>query len=667
MGELWRPPPGSTAHGPNACPLAPTLDADIAFLPRYGVDAVALAEAQTRARLFAMPAADMAIRTGLVSETIYSRCLAHDLGLTFTETPPPAPEPFFQHWPANRIAGGARYIRGLGIESGHWQGHVAPDAEMIDVLRTGLTNGGGEQLRQELAIAPRSANRAVLEKQCEPSLVQEAEKGLEDRHPEASARRVIEPRQAVILLIVIQILFVLIWFAPNALVLGLHLAASVFYLSCVALRLVAAASFRKMERMVVPANERRIDRSQDHLLPVYSVLVPLYGEAGEVPGLLQALLKLDWPRERLEIKLVCEGDDPQTIYAVRTCLASVPPGLADLVTVPPHHPRTKPKALNFAMPLCSGDFIVVYDAEDRPDPLQLREAFARFYTSDFELGCLQAPLTIHNAKQGFLPLMFAAEYAGLFEGILPFLARHKAPIPLGGTSNHFRRIVLETVGGWDAFNVTEDADLGVRLARHGYRIGVLRHPTYEEAPVRFDIWLKQRTRWFKGWYQTWLVHTRQPVRLMRELGLKGTIVFHIMITGMIVSALIHPFLLYFVLIKMSAAFAMGWTFLVFDPLFFFDLVTVSLGYLAMARLAWVTLPVRRLGVVRTGLWGLPIHWLAISVAAWRALWQLFTDPHQWEKTRHTLSSPIPAAVNAPVQAPVRAPMPKNSMDEPTAG
>ncbi len=593
-----------------------------------------------------MPAADLAIRQGLVSETVYFRCLAHDLGLAFTETPPPAPEPFFRHWPAADIASGARYIRGRGVENGHWQGHLAPDKQMIGVLRKGFANGGGDQLRQELAISPRSANRAVLEKQCEPSLVQQAEKGLEDRHFKASARRVIEPRQAVILLILIQVLVVLIWFAPETLVLGLHLGASMFYLSCVALRLVAAAAFRKKERVVIPERKRTIDRSQDHLLPVYSVLVPLYGEAGEVPGLLDGLLKLDWPHERLEIKLVCEGDDTETVDAVKSCLATVPPGLADLVTVPPHHPRTKPKALNFALPLCSGEFVVVYDAEDRPDPLQLREAFARFYTSDLELGCLQAPLSIHNSGRGFLPMMFAAEYASLFDGILPFLARHNAPLPLGGTSNHFRRIVLETVGAWDAYNVTEDADLGLRLARHGYRIGMLRHPTYEEAPVRFDIWLGQRTRWFKGWYQTWLVHMRQPIRMMRELGVRGTIVFHIMITGMIVSALIHPFLLYFILIKFYAAFSLGWSFLVFDPLFFFDVATISLGYLAMARLAWVTLPVRKLGLVRGGLWGLPLYWLFISVAAWRALWQLFTDPHAWEKTHHSQSSPLPTG-NAP--------------------
>ena len=630
MGEMWHPPPHADDRRPTRAPGSARdstirLDADIDFLVQYGIDFETLRQVQNHARRFGIPAADMVIRHGIVPELVYYRCLAHNLGLSFTETTPAAPEPFFHHWPADKIAGAARYIRGLGVESGQWQGHVAPDAEMIDVLRAGLANGGGAQLRGELAISPRSANRAVLEKQCEPSLVQEAEKGLEDRHPKASARRVIEPRQAVVLLILLQVFVALTWFAPEALVLGLHLAASAFYLSCVALRLVAAAAFREKERLVLAFSERRIDRSQDHLLPVYSVLVPLYGEAGEVPGLVDALLQLDWPIERLEIKLVCEGDDLETVEAVRSRLRGVPPGLADLVTVPPHHPRTKPKALNFALPLCSGEFVVVYDAEDRPDPLQLREAFARFYTSDLDLGCLQAPLTIHNARSGFLPMMFAAEYAGLFDGILPFLARHRAPIPLGGTSNHFRRMVLEAVGGWDAYNVTEDADLGLRLARYGYRIGVLRHPTYEEAPARFDIWVKQRTRWFKGWYQTWLVHMRQPVRLMRELGVKGSIVFHIMITGMIVSALIHPFLLHLILVKFIAAFSHGWSFLIFDPLFFFDLTTVLLGYLAMARLAWVTLPVRKLGLVRAGLWGLPLYWLAISIAAWRALWQLFAD------------------------------------------
>ena len=174
----------------------------------------------------------------------------------------------------------------------------------------------------------------------------------------------------------------------------------------------------------------------------------------------------------------------------------------EIVVVPQGGPRTKPKALSFALPLARGEFVTVYDAEDRPHPGQLREAHATFATAGPELACVQASLVIDNASAGWLPLMFAVEYAALFDGLLPTLAAHAMPLPLGGTSNHFRRAALEAVGGWDPFNVTEDADLGLRFARFGYRALTMPLATHEDAPVTFRAWLNQRTRWFKGWMQT---------------------------------------------------------------------------------------------------------------------------------------------------------------------
>ena len=99
---------------------------------------------------------------------------------------------------------------------------------------------------------------------------------------------------------------------------------------------------------------------------------------------------------------------------------------------------------------------------------------------------MQARLAIDNASDGWLSRHFAAEYAGQFDVFLPALAKLRLPLPLGGTSNHFRADVLRKVGGWDPFNVTEDADLGMRLARFGYRTGVIGSTTWEEAPVAFS-------------------------------------------------------------------------------------------------------------------------------------------------------------------------------------
>lgn len=231
-------------------------------------------------------------------------------------------------------------------------------------------------------------------------------------------------------------------------------------------------------------------------LPVYSVLVALYKEAEVVPDLLVGLGLLAWPRSKLEIKLVCEQDDAETIAAI-----NVHPlrSFVEVILVPPSLPRTKPKALAYALRLSRGELIVLYDAEDRPHPMQLAEAWQRFQTAGRDLACLQAPLEIANRQENIIANMFGFEYAALFRGLLPWLADNRITLPLGGTSNHFCRDVLEEIGGWDPYNVTEDADVGLRLARHGYRCETLSCPTREQAPADFASWHRQRVRWFKGW------------------------------------------------------------------------------------------------------------------------------------------------------------------------
>ncbi|MEN0041509.1 MAG: glycosyltransferase, partial [Pseudomonadota bacterium] len=240
------------------------------------------------------------------------------------------------------------------------------------------------------------------------------------------------------------------------------------------------------------------------------------------------------------------------------------------------------------------------------------------------------------ADESWLSKMLAIEYSSLFDGLLPFLARIRAPLPLGGTSNHFKMDALGNCGAWDAWNVTEDADLGVRLARFGYRTDVLRAPTWEEAPIHFRAWRNQRTRWFKGWMQTWLVHMRNPVALSSDLGLRGTLMFHVMVTGMIGCALVHPLLLGFLafwVVEVWNGLAAGEVISWWVPV---DLATVLAGYITFAWLAVRSLRWRGRGLLIRGLAWLPIYWMALSIAAWRALLHLITKPHQWEKTEHRL-------------------------------
>ncbi|MEL7429835.1 MAG: glycosyltransferase family 2 protein [Pseudomonadota bacterium] len=366
-------------------------------------------------------------------------------------------------------------------------------------------------------------------------------------------------------------------------------------------------------------------------LPVYSLLVPLYREANQVEALTQHLAALNWPLEKLDIKLICERDDPQTITAIHDAKL---PACFELVIVPRAEPRTKPKALNYALPLCRGEFAVIYDAEDRPDPNQLREAWSRFAQGDPDLACLQAPLIISNSRQSWLSAMFHLEYLTLFRGILPVLAKWRVPIPLGGTSNHFRKSALQDVGGWDPYNVTEDADLGIRLFREGFHCSTLDLPTFEEAPPSFMPWLKQRTRWVKGWMQTILVHTRNPAQLTRDLGFKNTAVFHLLLTSIVISSLVHPVFLASVAIELwrldTHTSLYGW----FTGYGMFNLVA---GYTTYGLLAHVVM--RNEGKKRYLflLISLPLYWMLISIAACRALVHLIVKPHRWEKTPHGLA------------------------------
>ena len=216
---------------------------------------------------------------------------------------------------------------------------------------------------------------------------------------------------------------------------------------------------------------------------------------------------MNYPLEKLDIKLVLEPNDHETQQALARLQLGPP---FEIVIAPNYGPRTKPKALNAALPFVRGKFVAVFDAEDRPERDQLRMALEAFTEADESLACVQARLTIDNTADSWLTRIFTAEYAGLFDVFLPGLASWRLPLPLGGSSNHFRTDVLRRIGAWDPYNVTEDADLGMRLARFGYRTEVINSTTYEEAPGRVGPWLRQRTRWFKGWMQTWLVHMRSP-------------------------------------------------------------------------------------------------------------------------------------------------------------
>ncbi len=326
-----------------------------------------------------------------------------------------------------------------------------------------------------------------------------------------------------------------------------------------------------------------------------------------------------------------ELGDQETLTALAAL--RLPPRY-DVIVAPPGLPLTKPRALNMALAVTRGDYLVVYDAEDEPDRDQLRLAAARF-AADPEIDALQARLTIANAGDGWLSQMFAIEYAALFDIVNPGLAALALPIALGGTSNHFRTRVLRRVGGWDAWNVTEDADLGIRLARFGAKVGALVSDTAEEAPNDLGNWFRQRTRWQKGWMQTLIVHTRRPVRLVRELGLRHALSALLLIGGPVITGLFGPPLLIDALLR--GAFEL------FDPTpvsRFSDVVTYILALLGAQTViipAWVAMRRRKMSGARFALLTLPAYYALIFLATWVGLIELARRPFHWHKTSHGLA------------------------------
>jgi cellulose synthase/poly-beta-1,6-N-acetylglucosamine synthase-like glycosyltransferase len=335
---------------------------------------------------------------------------------------------------------------------------------------------------------------------------------------------------------------------------------------------------------------------------------------------------------------VVEAKSPQTVRAVEQIIAD--PRFR-MIEVPPGAPHTKPKALDYALPLARGEFVVVYDAEDVPDADQLRRAAARF-RADPALACLQAELVPENAHENALTALFAGEYAGLFGRLLPALARWKLPVPLGGTSNHFRISTLRELGGWDAFNVTEDADLGVRLARRGQRAEAFTSQTHEEAPLTVGAWMAQRTRWMKGWMQTYCVHNRAPGELLRDLGWRGFLGFQVLVGGMIVSSLLHTVFLGAVFARLVFEGFVG-----FVPVDAWDLFAIGIigaGYGGAVALVVSGLIHQRALHLAPFQLLLPAYWLLQSIATLYAVGELITAPSHWAKTTHGVTSVTRSAV-----------------------
>lgn len=369
--------------------------------------------------------------------------------------------------------------------------------------------------------------------------------------------------------------------------------------------------------------------------PKYTIFCPLYKEEEVLEQFVNGINKLDYPKDKLQVMLLLEDDDHATIHKALTMSI---PYYFEVRIVPNSQPKTKPKACNYGLQFAKGEYSVIYDAEDIPEPLQLKKAVLAFESLGQETQCVQAKLNFYNPKQNVLTRMFTGEYSLWFDFILTGLQAMSAPIPLGGTSNHFRTSYLKSLKGWDAFNVTEDADLGMRLAKRGYQTAIINSTTYEEANSDIKNWFNQRTRWVKGYIQTYLVHMRDPLGFIRTNGIRAFLYFQLVIGAKVSAMLVNPimwflFLTYFIFRPQIGEFIET---LFPPPVYYAATFSLLIGNFVYFYNYMLALAAKKKYELVKYAYLVPLYWLMMSVAAWTAVFRLIRQPHYWSKTIHGL-------------------------------
>ncbi len=472
----------------------------------------------------------------------------------------------------------------------------------------------------------------LLEEFFKDSIVDKAVHGLFYISPESSARKVFSKGQVIFFYLATMLYSVWLFFDSISALIFANLLIQFFYLAVNLFKLAVsfAGAFSEIE---LKTEDELVQKMTERDLPVYTILIPAYKEPEVMPILIKALKELDYPQNKLDVLFLLEEDDTQTIEAVK---AAKPPASWRIIKIPDALPKTKPKACNYGLFFARGKYLVIYDAEDMPEPDQLKKAVLAFEVSSKDHICFQAALNFFNRDENFLTKMFTLEYSSWFDYTLPGLHRLKMIIPLGGTSNHFETDKLKEVGAWDPFNVTEDADLGVRAFTRGYKVGVINSTTYEEANAKVFNWIRQRSRWIKGYMQTWLVHSRNPIKLYKKLGLRGFLSFNLLIGGTPLMFLVNPilWLIFFAWLvtgtkALEPYFPAFILYMAMFNLLFGNFLAVYLSMLAVfKRRYYELLPYALLN---------PLYWVLHSIAAYKALYELFTKPFYWQKTQHGIT------------------------------
>ena len=466
--------------------------------------------------------------------------------------------------------------------------------------------------------------RRTIEQQFSHTITDESLFRLADLMPEHSARYRLSPVQITILLLLLAAFAASNYTHSYETAAISLLTAHLLYLITLSFKMLIFCAGLRPTHYTEP-----VAPLLDKDLPNFTLLVPLYKEANMVANLMQSLAAIDYPPQKLDIKLILEADDQETYMAA---IQLKPSYQFDIIRVPPSEPRTKPKACNYALAFAKGDIITIFDAEDIPDPNQLRKVAHMFDAAPTDVTTIQAKLRYYNADKNLLTRFFDIEYTILFEHLLKGLERLGMPIPLGGTSNHINAQRFREMGDWDPYNVTEDADLGIRFASAGYKTQMVDSTTMEEAPPHLGGWMRQRSRWIKGHIQTWLVHSRSPLKLLRTTGIRGFIGFTLFL-GL-------PYFLYLTALPILALSLLWVYYDMFDDILpqalsalmaFNFMMFLAVNWLQAwwayrrekkNRLAWLAIAL------------FPTYWILHIFTSFKSLWQLLFNPFYWEKTEH---------------------------------
>jgi cellulose synthase/poly-beta-1,6-N-acetylglucosamine synthase-like glycosyltransferase len=454
--------------------------------------------------------------------------------------------------------------------------------------------------------------------------------GLFYRNPDESAYRVVTPSQWVFLASLICGLAIWAYFKADTLIVALLFLVQLFFAVPILFKSLLSI-WGKIKRSKLIVNNIVNPWSVDNW-PLYTILIPAYREKEVIGNLIKSLKKLDYPEDKLDIILLLEENDKETLQAAKI---EKPPANWRFLVLPDSVPKTKPKALNYGLNFARGEYLTIYDAEDMPEPDQLKKAVTAFRTHADNYICFQAALNYFNKNENFLTKMFTLEYSGWFDCLLPGLFKAGLPIPLGGTSNHFDVKKLKHIGAWDPFNVTEDADLGIRASVEGYKVGVIDSTTYEEANSRLHNWIKQRSRWVKGYMQTFLVHSRHPFKGIKAMGLWRWLGYAWLIGGTPANFLLNPVM--WVFFAVSYFLNLSGYVHIPDSLLYLAGFNLIAGNAMAIFIAMIGIfPRKNYTLIPYALLS-PVYWMLQSVGAYKGLWQLLVKPFYWEKTAHGLT------------------------------